>query len=220
MALFVPQIQSIATFLSRNFRPQKTYLMKTSQRRVKPEKERIITDLKLVPLPIRNIATKNLPGPTSTRNLMAAIAEITEFKPQLIQPYLRLSAAKTMDGNKGYINAIGCRTMYPGNPSINFVPHPDDFSGKIELWMTNVEEGDSFAISFRVMCAYPGQWKLSSSETAHQFINIAPVFQSVDFFIPAIKNDFGMALIIIEPEFSNYGSWTFTDVTVRRVSFG
>lgn len=193
--------------------------METSQKQSRDDKKRIITDLKIVPLPVKKIATKNLPGPTSNKNLMEMIGGITATLPNLIQPYLKLSAAKTMDVNKGYINAIGCRTLYPGNPSINFVPHPDDFSGKIELWMTDVKQGDSFAISFRMMCGYPGQWKLGSSETAHQYINIAPVFQSVDFFIPEIKNDFGMALIFIEPEFSNYGSWSFTDVTVRRVSF-
>lgn len=193
--------------------------MKTSRQMVQPGNKRIITDLKITPLPIRQLATKNLPGPTSNKNLIATIAEITGFAPNIIKPYLRLSAAKTMDGNKGYINAIGCRTLFPGNPSINFVPHPNDFSGKLELWMTDVQQGDSFAISFRVMCGYPGQWKIASSETTHQFVNIAPVFQSVDLFIPEIKNDFGMALIFIEPEFSDYGSWSFTDVTVRRVSF-
>ena len=193
--------------------------MTTLRRRVPPKKKKLIKDLKIVPLPIKQISTRNLPGPTSNKNLMATIAEVTTIVPSLIQPYLRLSAAKTTDSNKGYINAIACRTVFPGNPSINFVPQPGDSSGKIELWMTDVEEGDSFAISFRVMCAYPGQWKISSSETAKQYVNISPVFQSVDFFIPAIKNDFGMALIVIEPEFSNYGSWTFTDVTVRRVSF-
>lgn len=193
--------------------------MKTMRRRTKPVTKNVIKELKIVPLPIRKISTKNLPGPTSTKTLMELIGEISNNMPQLIQPYLKLSAAKTMDGNKGYINAIGCRTMFPESPSINFIPVQDDYSGKIELWMTDVQQGDSFAISFRVMCAYPGQWGLKSSETSHQFVNIAPVFQSVDFFIPEIKNDFGMALIVLEPEFDNYGSWTFTDVTVRRVSF-
>jgi len=185
-----------------------------------PKKPTKIATLEMIPLATpRNLETKNLPKETTTRELKDAIISVYDKIPELFKPYLKLSAAKTMDVGKGYINAIGCRNMFPDGPNIDFVPQANDFSGKIEVWMLDVTKGESYSVSFRVICGYAGQWEIRSSETNVQYQNIGPVYQNIDFFIPSVKNDFGMALITLEPNFTAYGSWIFKDVTIRKVTF-
>lgn len=184
-----------------------------------PKKPIKTKDLELTPLPLRRIETKDLPGATPSKEIKTMIAGIANKAPDLIKSYLKLSAANTIE-SKGHINAVGCRSIYPEGPSIHYNAPLNDYTGHIEIWLKNISKGDSFAISFRVLCAAHGQWKLSSSETSHQFRNILLGYDSVDLFIPAVNNDYGMALVRLEPQFDNdYGSWSFFDVTVRKVTF-
>lgn len=172
-------------------------------------------------LPLKDNNTElpvDLPAKMTTRELKAKLSVVYKKMPSVIVPYLQLSAAKTKVSDKGYINAIGCRSIFPEGPNIDFVPN-DSFGGTLELWMLNLMKGDSFAVSFRVVCGHQGTWKISSSETAAIETAIVPAFQTIEFFIPQIDNDYGMALIKLEPQFAGYGSWVFKDVTVQKVTF-
>jgi hypothetical protein len=175
--------------------------------------------LKFIPLKADNTELPvDLPGKITTREWKAKLSVVFKKTPTVIVPHLQLSAAKTKVSDKGYINAIGCRSIFPEGPNIDFVPN-DSYGGTLELWMLQLQKGDSFAISFRVICGHQGTWKISSSETAAIETAIVPAFQTIDFFIPPIDNDYGMALIKLEPQFAGYGSWVFKDVTVQKVSF-
>lgn len=132
--------------------------------------------------------------------------------------YLKLNAAVTKVKNKGWINAINCRNLFPEGPNIDFLPQ-DSFGGKIELWMENVTAGDSFAIQFRVTCSGNGMWELRSSETAMSQTPIVPVTQSIDMLIPPVDADYGLVLISLEPKFTNGGSWVFHDVIVKKIQY-
>jgi hypothetical protein len=172
-------------------------------------------------LPLTNQLTTipvDFPPKTTNRDLKTLVAGVIKKTPTFIGAYLTLSAAKTKVTDKGYINAIGCRNIFPDGPNIDFVPS-DSFGGSLELWMLNVSKGDSFVITFRVICGHQGTWKISSSETAAIQTAIVPAYQNIEFFIPKITNDYGMALIKLEPQFASYGSWVFTDVTVQKVEY-
>lgn len=133
-------------------------------------------------------------------------------------PYLHLSAARTKMKDKGFINAINCRNIFPDGPNIDFVPQ-ESFGGKIELWMQNISKGDSFSIQFRVICGNNGQWEVRSSDAAPFQTPIVPVSQSIDAFIPPVESDYGQILVTLEAMFSNGGSWVFTDVIVKKIEF-
>lgn len=160
----------------------------------------------------------NLPVKRNLKALGDLVKAGYKKLPKAILPYLTLSAAATKVSGKGWLNAINCRNIFSEGPNIDFVPQ-DSFGGKIEVWMENVAQGDSFAIQFRVVCGSSGNWKISSSETAQFQTAINPVSQSIDFFIPPVDADYGLVLITLEPIFNNYGSWVFHDVIVNKVSF-
>ena len=151
-----------------------------------------------------------------------AVADMlkAEYKkvPTAVMNYLVLSAANTRVPPKGWLNAINCRNIFPEGPNIDFIPQ-ESFGGKVEIWLDNVVEGDSFVIQFRVVCGYNGNWKISSSETAQFLTPINPVSQSIDFFIPPVDANYGMVLIALEPLFASYGSWVFNDVIINKVEF-
>lgn len=160
-------------------------------------------------------------NPTAKRNVKAVADQIKatfKKKPQMVQNYLTLSAANTRVTGKGWLNAINCRNVFPEGPNIDFLPQ-DSFGGKIEVWLDNIVEGDSFHFQFRVTCGSYGNWEISSSETAKILTPINPVAQSIDFFIPPVEADYGMALIALEPIFNNYGFWVFHDVIINKVEF-
>lgn len=185
-----------------------------------PKKPTISGGLKMLALPNKDHSEhRNLPVETSTKDLKVGIQATLKKTPTLIKSHLKLSAAHTFEANKGYINAIGCRSVFPDGPNIDFVPESNSFGGKVELWMLNITKGESFVVSFRVVCGFQGQWKLSSSETGASYVPITPAYQTIDFLIPKVDNDYGMALIVLQPEFSAYGSWVFKDVTVKKVHF-
>jgi hypothetical protein len=174
--------------------------------------------LDIIQLDNSEITAKNLPSAATSRELNNKIVGKLNKVPSLIKNYLKLSAAKTKDGDKGYVNFVGCRNVFPDNPIVNYLPKPDDYSGCVELWLKDVKKGDQFTVSFNVLSTSTGEWKIQSSETAHFSINMQPLYQSIDFYIN-VKNNYGMALIRLLPEFDNYGSWSFIDVTLRRLSF-
>jgi hypothetical protein len=156
---------------------------------------------------------------TSLKSLAEMIEVEFKKKPDISGPHLVLSAANTKTANKGWLNAINCRNVFAEGPNIDFLPQ-DSFGGKIEVWMENIEQGDSFSVQFRVVCGYNGNWKVSCSDASPIQTPIVPVFQNIDFFIPPVDNDYGMVLIALEPLFNNNGaSWVFNDVVVRKVSF-
>lgn len=184
-----------------------------------PKKPIKTKEIEVMALPQIQKETQDISKETSTKELKEGIKTIYKKLPKQIKSHLRFSAAQTIEVDKGYINAVGCRTVYPEGPSIGFNPTPNDFSGKIDLWMKNVNKGESFAISFRVLCAYDGQWEIRSSETHKNYVNIAKGYQTIDFFIPNVKSDYGLVLITLEPQFDNYGAWMFFDATVKKVTF-
>lgn len=147
------------------------------------------------------------------------VFEATKKRPMKAAAYLVLSAANTKVKNKGWINAINCRNIFAEGPNIDFVPQDNSFGGKIELWMENVTQGDSFAIQFRVSCGSSGMWELRSSETAMSQTPIIPFAQSIDMLIPPVEADYGLVLISLEAKFNNGGSWIFQDVIVKKIEF-
>lgn len=140
----------------------------------------------------------------------------TGERPKAMAAHLVLSAANTKT-SKGYLNAINCRNVFPDGPNIDFLPQDLSFGGKIEVWMQNVEVGESFTVQFRVTCAYAGNWEISSSETAKFLTPIVPVAQSIDFYIPPVTTSYGLVLIAFEPLFANGGSWVFHDVIINKI---
>lgn len=142
----------------------------------------------------------------------------TGKRPTKALAHLVLNAARTKVNNKGWINAINCRNLFPDGPNIDFVPQ-ESFGGKIELWMENVTAGDSYFIQFRVACGSTGNWEVRSSETTAVTVPIIPFEQSIDLLIPTAEADYGQVLVSLEAMFSNGGSWVFRDVIVKKVSF-
>lgn len=140
---------------------------------------------------------------------------------KIVQPYLTLSAAKTIDSNKGYLNAIGCNSFFPTEPVIDFPFGDTGFSGKVEVWLTDVKAGDSFTVQFRVSVGFSpgksGQWRIGSSDTQAHFVDMVPVFQSIDFYIPPVNNGTNMSLITLESKFNSDGMWTFKDVIITKL---
>lgn len=138
--------------------------------------------------------------------------------PKAMAPYLFLNAAHTKVTDKGWLNAVNCRNFFADGPNIDFVPQ-DSFGGKIEVWMENVTQGDSFTVQFRVICGSAGNWKISSSETTQYQTPMGPVSQSIDFLIPPVTSNYGLVLISLEALFSSYGSWVFHDITINKISY-
>lgn len=138
-----------------------------------------------------------------------------------VQPYLTLSAAKTIDASKGYLTAAGCNSFFPTEPVIDFPWGGTGFSGKMEVWLTNVKNGDSFTVQFRVSVGFSpgksGQWRIGSSDTQAHFVDMVPVFQSLDFYIPPITNGMNMSLLTLESNFNSDGMWTFKDVIITKL---
>ena len=147
------------------------------------------------------------------------LAEAGHELPKAIVPYLTLHAGNTKVNNKGWLNAINCRNMFAEGPNIDFIPPDNSFGGKIEVWMENVTQGDSFTIQFRVTCGSAGNWKIASSETAQFQTPIGPVMQSIDFYIPPVTSDYGLVLITLEPIFTNSGFWVFHDAIVNKLNY-
>ena len=141
----------------------------------------------------------------------------TGKRPVKAAAHLVLSAANPKTRNKGWINAINCRNIFPEGPNIDFVPQ-ESFGGKIELWLENVSAGDSYYIQFRVACGSPGNWEVRSSETDPVTIPIIPFEQSIDLLIPTAAADYGQVLVMLEAKFSNGGSWVFRDVIVKKIN--
>lgn len=188
--------------------------MKSIQLAVKPT-----SNLSFIPLDVNEKTRKiSLPAKRNLKKISDLVKAGFKKSPKVIVPYLTLSAAATKVSDKGFLNAINCRNMFPDGPNIDFVPQ-DSFGGKVEVWMKNVVQGDSFTVQFRVVCGYAGNWKISSSETAQYQTPITPVSQSIDFFIPPVTKDYGLVLISLEPLFTNYGSWVFHDVIFQKISF-
>jgi hypothetical protein len=167
-----------------------------------------------------NVTTRKL-TPTGKRNFKwvgdmveAGVGEM----PTAVLPYLTLHAGNTKVTDKGWLNAINCRNMFAEGPNIDFIPQ-ESFGGKIEVWMENVQQNDSFHVQFRVTCGYNGNWEVSSSETAKITIGINPVQQSIDLFIPPVNTDYGLVLIALEAVFNNGGSWVFHDVIINKLSY-
>lgn len=173
---------------------------------------------RLIPTkPILNPEPPDLPVKYTIKQWKDLVAEAYD-PPKAIIPYLTLSAAKLLDSGKGWIEAVGCRTIFPTNPVIDF--QTTNFNGKISLWLDNLNVGDSFTVQFRVVCGLQGEWRISSSETPHIDTPIIPVFQSIDFFIPPVDSDSTMMLVELEPTFTDdYGFWSFKDVIVNKVDF-
>ncbi|MBK9733307.1 MAG: hypothetical protein IPO83_18805 [Chitinophagaceae bacterium] len=140
---------------------------------------------------------------------------------KFVQTYLTLSAAKTIDVNKGYLTAVGCNSFFPTEPVIDFPFGSSDFSGKVEVWLTNVKNGDSFTVQFRVSVGFApgksGEWRIGSSDTQSHFVAMVPVYQSIDFYIPPITSGMNMSLITLESKFNSDGMWTFKDVIVTKL---
>lgn len=176
-------------------------------------------ELRLIPVNA-GVGTKNYNLPVKRDLQWWGDVIQAEFKklPKVKLPYLTLSAAATKVKDKGWLNAINCRNMFADGPNIDFLPQ-DSFGGKIEVWMENVSQGDSFTVQFRVVCGYNGNWKISSSETSQFQTAIVPVSQSIDFLIPPVSTNYGLVLITLEPLFSGSGSWVFNDVIINKISF-
>ncbi|MEO7175089.1 MAG: hypothetical protein ABIV51_04545 [Saprospiraceae bacterium] len=65
--------------------------------------------------------------------------------------YLQLSARHTYDHNKGWINAIGYRGVFPTSPTFEFNRmNSDQFGGQIECWLTNVPPNKRIEFKARI----------------------------------------------------------------------
>jgi hypothetical protein len=166
--------------------------------------------------------TKAAKSPKIANRNLQVLSDLikVEYKktPKAILPYLTLSAARAKVPNKGWINAIGCNSVFPDDPNMGFNP-TTTFGGKIELWLTDIKQGEGLAIQFKVCCGSSGTWKVSSSEITYSLIPIQPVMQSIDFFIPPITTDESLVLVVLEPTFNGLGSWVFYNVVVNKVEF-
>jgi hypothetical protein len=185
----------------------------------KRTKPKVSGKFSFIPLDLEAQKRKfNLPVKRNLRAVGDLVA--SEYKPPVaVLPYLTLSAANTKTPARGWLNAVNCRNVHPEGPTIDFIPPDTSNAGKIEIWMENIAQGDSFAVQFRVLSANSGNWKISGSDLAQFQLQISQVAQSIEFLIPPVGNNYGSVFISLEPVFNSLGSWTFFDAIINKVSY-
>lgn len=141
---------------------------------------------------------------------------------KVVMPYLTLSAKTPYVHNKGYLNAVGCHSIYSNAPHISFFSYPNENQGpgKLEIWLTGLITHQKLTVEIRLSgysnnpsAAYEVRSSVASGLYGYFPIQLN---SKIDLYFPDVDDVSGQGLITIEPV-DLTGSWTFYDVKVNVV---
>ncbi len=160
----------------------------------------------------------------SDKAMITKLKNIGDFTAKKVSPYITLSARNPYIEGKGYFNALNCQSTFPSDPNITFpwwTPQNQSFptAGKIEIWLTDLQNGQSLTIEIRTT-----GHSASSSSVFEIRSSISPglygyfpikVNSKIDLFFPDIQAD-GLQLVTIEAK-QMEGSWVFFDARINII---
>jgi|SRR5262245_5432789 len=170
----------------------------------------------------------DLPAKRTNTEIHDAVAKFWGI-PEAIRPYLTLSAAHTIDADKGHIEAYLCQNVDPTYPRFDFlVQHPEYEVPEVNVFLTNLSAGDSFYFQFRFWNMGKGKWTIATSVgglPVHEIPMAGGEFQSLDFFVPPLAaadvSDLSgnMIDVQLQAHYQAVGVWLLQDVIIVRATF-
>lgn len=158
----------------------------------------------------------------SVNDIKKKLKKFGEFNATSVLPYLTLSAKIPFVNNKGYINAIACNSIFPGDPNISFLSYPNENEGPgiLEIWLTGLVTHQKLTVEIRLSgysnnpsAAYEVRSSIASGLYGYFPVTLN---SKIDLYFPDVADISGQGLITIEPV-DLTGSWTFYDVKVNVV---
>jgi len=161
----------------------------------------------------------------TSKELKVKLKSIGGYTAKLITDYLTLSSKTPHVKDKGYLNALNCQSFFPDEPNINFpwwTPQDQPFptAGKIEIWLTGVQQGQNLTVEMR-LTGYSSNSSSafevrSSLGGLYGYFPVA-VNSKIDLFFPDIDLE-GLNLMLITLEANDMnGSWVFFDAKINIV---
>ena len=141
---------------------------------------------------------------------------------------LVLSGANTFVKDKGWLDVVSCRNIFPTNPTIEFVnDRTDHFGGEVSIWIGGLKGGElmQFIINITGYSGGGAQIKIGASYPTQYSLVPIDVTGSMNLtlgnalIVPAQTNG-GLGLITLRVQFNNaqYGSWLFWDVKIKDLN--
>ena len=138
-----------------------------------------------------------------------------------------LSAANTSIKNKGWVEVISCRNVFPTNPSFEFMnDRSDKFGGKVYFYLQNVKPNSKLQFTIRIggYSSGGGTIKIGCSTPTTYSLSPININGSMNLVLGNIMQvpsnpPGGLALITIEVQFNttNFDIWSLKDCVVEEV---
>ena len=154
------------------------------------------------------------------------MSKATDFKK--VKLPLIFSAANTFEKDKGHLDVVACRNIFPTNPTIEFHnDRSDHFGGEISIWLEGLVGGEQLQFIIRmggynsggaevkIGASYPTSYSLTPIQISGSMnLTLGNVLQ-----VPSQPTG-GLGLITLRVQFSDsqWANWLFYDVRIRNLN--